>query len=240
MIQSRSTWACELKCHIEFTDEKLLSHAPRERVSWNVWNYLCFGDFYSHAPRERVSWNPQNTESGWLRWDVTLHVSVWVEMIDAVISLPENMVTLHVSVWVEIKSFEYIDRDESHAPRERVSWNYMLLRHSFRHTVTLHVSVWVEILSFLFYVRFLLSRSTWACELKCVTPTAWIYVAVSRSTWACELKLSKKSAISSKTSHAPRERVSWNDFDNSLRAVFLWSRSTWACELKSNECSYQG
>ena len=58
LMTSRSTWACELKCHIEFTDEKLLkSHAPRERVSWNL-DILAMKSVYS----------------------VTLHVSVWVEI----------------------------------------------------------------------------------------------------------------------------------------------------------------
>ena len=34
-----------------------LSHAPRERVSWNMNSYLSLAYDNSHAPRERVSWN---------------------------------------------------------------------------------------------------------------------------------------------------------------------------------------
>ena len=35
-VGSRSTWACELKYKIRFTDEIFKGHAPRERVSWNI------------------------------------------------------------------------------------------------------------------------------------------------------------------------------------------------------------
>ena len=79
-IVSRSTWACELKCII--SDNLIIAdcHAPRERVSWNF----------------RVSENltPHS---------VTLHVSVWVEIVAGVARSAEEAVTLHVSVWVEIQ-----------------------------------------------------------------------------------------------------------------------------------------
>ena len=56
-LSSRSTWACELK----YTSLKrvitLISHAPRERVSWNVKSILATFSII-----------------------VTLHVSVWVEI----------------------------------------------------------------------------------------------------------------------------------------------------------------
>ena len=35
---------------------------------------------------------------------------------------------------------------------------------------------------------------------------------VSRSTWACELKFDKSDSFINDTSHAPRERVSWNAY----------------------------
>ena len=76
---------------------------------------------------------------------VTLHVSVWVEIFAWFICLFAKNVTLHVSVWVEIQYVIRINHYPRHAPRERVSWN----------------SLW--------QVRpclWLLSRSTWACELK--------------------------------------------------------------------------
>ena len=56
--------------------------------------------------------------------NVTLHVSVWVEIYKTYDSESEPSVTLHVSVWVEIYKYDasYFN-DTSHAPRERVSWN---------------------------------------------------------------------------------------------------------------------
>ena len=143
----------------------------------------------SHAPRERVSWNCQRNLQFHQR-PVTLHVSVWVEMIlitalglffcghaprERVSWNPMNVpirdstaVTLHVSVWVEI-----IDKNHStnlvnrHAPRERVSWNCCLDWDRTAPSV---------------------SRSTWACELKCRTYSQNKKTFQSRSTWACELK----------------------------------------------------
>ena len=55
-------------------------------------------------------------------------------------------VTLHVSVWVEIQlSVKMSGAVERHAPRERVSWNANSLPKLLAVIVTLHVSVWVEI-----------------------------------------------------------------------------------------------
>ena len=142
---SRSTWACELKCSFRLHFRNGNSHAPRERVSWNVRTWKTPLTQEGHAPRERVSWNPYYPPQD-----------------------REGEVTLHVSVWVEIF-------------KSRVS-----------------VFVWM------------LSRSTWACELKCHTRTCVICHIMSRSTWACELKFL------------------WH-----LRcSLNVWSRSTWACELK--------
>ena len=123
------------------------------------------------------------------------------------------MVTLHVSVWVEIF----------------VLWIYLLF-----YIVTLHVSVWVEIIWKNIYKSFCItSRSTWACELKCIN-MFWTQITSpshaprervswnldcpfflsakneSRSTWACELKLRCMPIPLARQSHAPRERVSWN------------------------------
>ena len=98
-------------------------------------------------------------------------------------------VTLHVSVWVEIPLSELESLIAAgHAPRERVSWNEKGVDADGNAIVTLHVSVWVEILSMIDIAYSVLSRSTWACELKY---HQWVY------------KHSRKR-------HAPRERVSWN------------------------------
>ena len=122
--ESRSTWACELKCEILQSKLRLHRHAPRERVSWN--KMLLFLKLYllGHAPRERVSWNAFYTLWSWcyighaprerVSWNgmcqcdtfalrVTLHVSVWVEIYKFFLLRANHMqVTLHVSVWVEI------------------------------------------------------------------------------------------------------------------------------------------
>ena len=54
---SRSTWACELKWIFQWIVLRLLCHAPRERVSWNLVCLIIIHNQYGHAPRERVSWN---------------------------------------------------------------------------------------------------------------------------------------------------------------------------------------
>ena len=121
---SRSTWACELKFDNEVIENSTISHAPRERVSWNVNSCTFFSFPVGHAPRERVSWNAH-------QW--------------CLVGSP--MVTLHVSVWVEI----------------RICITY----HAGITVVTLHVSVWVEIIFWIICMFLNVSRSTWACELKC-------------------------------------------------------------------------
>ena len=101
--RSRSTWACELKCfHLMVTWYLVCSHAPRERVSWNT-------------PYIVATWQLFLSRSTWaceLKFDneviangnitVTLHVSVWVEILILPIAYLKKSVTLHVSVWVEI------------------------------------------------------------------------------------------------------------------------------------------
>ena len=109
VLLSRSTWACELKWKICTQSFKTLCHAPRERVSWNS-------------------------------------------------SISSNIfamsVTLHVSVWVEIITFSYFNQSaRRHAPRERVSWNRRYRPCKNRYAVTLHVSVWVEILCQTIYLK---------------------------------------------------------------------------------------
>ena len=99
--KSRSTWACELKYRNSSNIRPSDCHAPRERVSWNPCECMYFPIPQRHAPRERVSWN--NIVATWQLFFV---------------------VTLHVSVWVEILSVSCAAKFlKSHAPRERVSWN---------------------------------------------------------------------------------------------------------------------
>ena len=56
-VESRSTWACELKFDKSDSFINDTSHAPRERVSWNVYFFRHKMMRFRHAPRERVSWN---------------------------------------------------------------------------------------------------------------------------------------------------------------------------------------
>ena len=168
-------------------------------------------------------------------------------------------VTLHVSVWVEIQlSVKMSGAVERHAPRERVSWNVTtsscnidfwvtlhvsvwvemtIIQTSFwQDIVTLHVSVWVEISSVMIVfwcVPVTLHVSVWVemhvlCALiRCYNVTlhvsVWVEIPIkmadntsvaSRSTWACELKSLTTQQACEIISHAPRERVSWNIIQN--------------------------
>ena len=90
-------------------------------------------------------------------WACELKSPVSCSMVSVVV------VTLHVSVWVEM-----------HQKDPCFETNY----------VTLHVSVWVEIFFFWFSKSKVMSRSTWACELKCFVqlnqePVDWVTLHVS-------------------------------------------------------------
>ena len=209
MPSSRSTWACELK--------------------WDIWVFrrLC----WCHAPRERVSWNSLTCD--YLSpLDVTLHVSVWVEILTGVFGV---QLKPSRSTWAcELKFSRsgaglFLLRSRStwacelkfsfvivllfilgHAPRERVSWNVPVAAGAGSVSVTLHVSVWVEIQRTTASQKCRRSRSTWACELKCNITACKLTIHRSRSTWACELKCLERSRQAVYVRHAPRERVSWN------------------------------
>ena len=144
-VMSRSTWACELKLLSEYSRAKVNCHAPRERVSWNFQFDLCC----------------QNIP------EVTLHVSVWVEIWNFRLKVYVFCVTLHVSVWVEISwwsscHFRYLSRS---------TWACEL---KFPRLCQCSASTQ--------------SRSTWACELKSTKSAGSTASILSRSTWACELK----------------------------------------------------
>ena len=124
---------------------------------------------------------------------------------------------------------------DSHAPRERVSWNWKssdkikkrswsrstwacelkwtyrwrwggIRRHAPRERVSWNISP-KKIVQLSNA-----SRSTWACELKFLVCFFQCLVKTSRSTWACELKCRYSRQLSLRfLRHAPRERVSWND-----------------------------
>ena len=81
----------------------------------------------------------------------------------------------------------------------------------------------------------LMSRSTWACELKFVHLTTLLdfpRVTLHVSVWV-EIDIHPYRPWI-RMGHAPRERVSWNLIINMLVLYKRKSRSTWACELKFN------
>ena len=80
-LMSRSTWACELKYNILVLFLLIPCHAPRERVSWNSKRIVATLQLFCHAPRERVSWNTREQTAVDIIVHVTLHVSVWVEIV---------------------------------------------------------------------------------------------------------------------------------------------------------------
>ena len=100
-VQSRSTWACELKCSCNIDFWNFRSHAPRERVSWNHLNLGTRWECPRHAPRERVSWNHLNLGT---RWECPRHA-------------PRERVS-----W-NLKELAEKNDTTGHAPRECVSWN---------------------------------------------------------------------------------------------------------------------
>ncbi len=79
-LSSRSTWACELKYH----RYRAVDNAGLSRSTWACELKLARQPYshiwLSHAPRERVSWNADCLQSS-NEYVVTLHVSVWVEML---------------------------------------------------------------------------------------------------------------------------------------------------------------
>ena len=176
-MKTLSTWA-----------SRYLSHAPRERVSWNLVNSCTVFSLPGHAPRERVSWNfalqsripSYPSRSTWAcelkcPWllrcarccQVTLHVSVWVEIAFINFTAHATYVTLHVSVWVEITRMVNVEDNKKVTLHVSV-WVEIITNNRWQKVskVTLHVSVWVEI--FALFPKFVphMSRSTWACELK--------------------------------------------------------------------------
>ena len=142
-------------------------------------------------------------------------------------------VTLHVSVWVEM-NWKFLCKRRA---RSRSTWacelkcfKYIIWQSELK--VTLHVSVWVEILFAFFIFSPFLSRSTWACELKCCTCYSWQWgyrVTLHVSVWV---------EIQNLLTHVNNIFVTlhvsvWVEIvvDLFARAI-AESRSTWACELK--------
>ena len=103
-VVSRSTWACELKC-ISVNDIcTSYGHAPRERVSWNVFiNY-----WLSQQMTSRSTWACE-LKLLYLYYSIFTNVSrsTWAcELkLKSILTAIKYNVTLHVSVWVEMQIF---------------------------------------------------------------------------------------------------------------------------------------
>ena len=88
----------------EINGEKRLSHAPRERVSWNCNTCRKLRQGLCHAPRERVSWNFMPVPNFSMS-TVTLHVSVWVEIN---VNLCDTIILQSRSTWACELKYGYI------------------------------------------------------------------------------------------------------------------------------------
>ena len=142
--------------------------------------------------------------------DVTLHVSVWVEICAY---FQSEISAWSRSTWAcELKFFcNYLAVPiVCHAPRERVSWNHQTIEPYNEPIVTLHVSVWVEMTNCPNRSRNSPSRSTWACELKLFLtfPISVLDCHAPRERVSWNLPCSRQTPHQCR--HAPRERVSWN------------------------------
>ena len=124
MTASRSTWACELKWKIrknwKWYDGSRSTWACELKFSPAILTVSSL-----HVTLHVSVWVEILCQMIYLKHElVTLHVSVWVEIKLWIFAQTNYRVTLHVSVWVEIKDvFARNARHPSHAPRERVSWN---------------------------------------------------------------------------------------------------------------------
>ena len=155
---------------VEIYNRPIYSKWPQSRSTWacelKLKDHYCKELSKSHAPRERVSWNTIHSTNKPLPTSHAPRERVsWNIMLNKKIT--KVLVTLHVSVWVEI---------------------WIIISKHILTPVTLHVSVWVEMGICLTVGTTCVSRSTWACELKCQLHLPFQARQGSRSTWACELK----------------------------------------------------
>ncbi len=83
-------------------------------------------------------------------------------------------------------------------------------------------------------VILVMSRSTWACELKYIVMILCFGYAWSRSTWACELKFKSFTWVFVNGWSRSTWACELKYIVMILCFGYAWSRSTWACELKLN------
>ena len=161
-------------------------------------------------------------------WACELKFPVWSLLSEYSSHAPRERVSWNCIFFLPLSGME------GHAPRERVSWNVNICKICKYSIVTLHVSVWVEIYKFWNFSTLCMSRSTWACELKCKNQkqnvSAERHAPRERVSWNARFGCTHPH----RSRHAPRERVSWNCTSCNIHFSSGRSRSTWACELKWN------
>ena len=151
---------------------------------------MCRGGAPSrHAPRERVSWNFIVLMLSCIFW-VTLHVSVWVEIICGKIGMK---------------------RSDGHAPRERVSWNTFhksITNSPYRHAPRERVSWNLTNLRFFFHKKSHAPRErvSWNLQVSIIDTDGNGHAPRERVSW----NSSEPLLYVPQRRHAPRERVSWN------------------------------
>ena len=228
---SSSSWGCELKYSLFQSFSIPPCHPLREDVSWNIGDnmdqlnkiVILFVRMWVEMIYTQSKFSSLLSSSSWgcelkceilvivfAILDVILFVRMWVEISRTATGNHSRAVILFVRMWVEIW------RDN---------------RAIYRSTVILFVRMWVEIYCIYSLRSFLVSSSSWGCELK--------YTDQRNEIW--------------KKSHPLREDVSWNIFNDSVvgvKVVILfvrmwvemggprasycpnWSSSSWGCELK--------
>ena len=186
--KSRPAWACELKFSVKIVLYFVLRHAPRGRVSWNLFRNMYHHLASCHAPRGRVSWNQIRQKEN----DI------------GVSHAPRGRVSWNLSEPAD-ESTEY-----GHAPRGRVSWNETERISAERDHVTPHVGVWVEI-----YLNFTTdsdggSRLSCAWGVECLIGWYITQGIGSRPSWVWELKCSRLWSVRYNPRHTPSGCDSWN------------------------------
>ena len=165
-LMSSSSWGCELKyLYNKISTLKWVSSSSwgcelKYRTTTTNQHTIC------HPLREDVSWNTKPNFWSWIK-----------------------RVILFVRMWVEISSFFGWLRDRSHPLREDVSWNICFSSVlAIEFSVILFVRMWVEILLLSQFLYYILSSSSWGCELKYIWFKNQRYCRWSSSSWGCELK----------------------------------------------------
>ena len=165
-LLSSSSWGCELKYQIRWTESAGISHPLREDVSWNLFPSATPSALLSHPLREDVSWNnksitqtvtfrshPLREDVSWNHpskalYSVSLSSSSWgceLKYREEAYSTGIQHVILFVRMWVEITT------------------GFTKL---IRIVVILFVRMWVEMSSVTRATELTRSSSSWGCELK--------------------------------------------------------------------------